>query len=138
MPKEKEQLVNLDNLLYNSTTNGGFVMNFFMSEEERIDREWILIDEVCFWNDYWKEKNKEQKKFELEKLKNKRKKYAFGLTLFSISDLIWLLNYTKDLTSILLAISFAGTVAEIVNLYNVNTEIKNIDEEKTKKLSKKI
>ena len=113
-------------------------MHFFMSEEERIDREWILLDEVEFWNNYWKEKNKEQKKFDLKKLKNKRKKYAFGLTLFSISDLIWLLNYAKDLTSILLVISFAGTVAEIVNLYNVNTEIKNIDEEKTKKLSKKI
>ena len=58
--------------------------------------------------------------------------------MFSISDLIWLLNYANDLTSILLVISFAGTVAEIVNLYNVNTEIKIIDEEKTKKLSKKI
>lgn len=113
-------------------------MGLFISEEEFIDREWILLDEVEFWNDYWKEKNKEQKTFEFEKLKNKRKKYALGLTLFSISDLIWLLNYAKDSTGILLVISLVGTMAEIVNLYNVNTEIKNVDEEKTKKLSKKI
>ena len=109
----------------------------FWLEEEHIDDEWILIDEVCFWNDYWKEKNKEQKKIELEKLNNKRKNYAFGLTWFSISDLIWLLSYANDLTGILLVISFVGTVSEIVNLYDVNTEIKNVNEEKTKKLSMK-
>ena len=41
-------------------------MGFFISEEELIDREWILIDEVEFWNDYWKEKNKEQKNLNLK------------------------------------------------------------------------